>query len=109
MNVRTIRHRRQSLERKLAAYAGTSGAMLASATQAPAEIIYSGLREVPVQNQQTVNFNINDTGPLSDAVTDAVFRHTNTISGLNQTLTLAVTPSGSNQVVIDSGGFAAAL
>src|SRR4051794_40486463 len=104
-----VRDRRHSMERKLAAYAVTSGAVLASAGQASADYVYSGIRDVPVGNQQTVNLNLNDTGALADAVTDYVFRHTNSISGLNQTLTLAVTPSGTNQVVVDAGGFAAAL
>jgi hypothetical protein len=97
------------LECKLAAYAVASGTFLAAADQVEAGIIYSGVRDISIGNQQTVNLNVNDTGPLSDTVVDYKLRHTNVLNGVNQTLTLSVLTQGSNQVVVDSGGFAAAL
>jgi hypothetical protein len=102
------RPRCRPIERRFAGYAVTSGAILAAAGQADAGIVYSGIRDVPVGNQQTVNLNVNDTGPLADTVTDYIFKHLNVINGLNQTITLETIPQGSNKVVT-SGGFAAAL
>jgi len=103
------RIRPQSFESKLAAYAVASGAFVAAADQAEAGIIYSGVQDIAVGNQKTVDLNVNDTGPLSDMVVDFKLRQTNVISGLFQTLTLSVIPQGSNEVVLDVGGFAAAL
>jgi hypothetical protein len=103
------RIRSQSFESKLAAYAVASGAFLGAADQAEAGIIYSGVQDIPIGNQQTVNLNVNDTGPLSDMVVDYKIRQTNTINGLFQTLTLSVISQGTNEVVLGSGGFAAAL
>jgi hypothetical protein len=102
------RPRRRPIERRFARYAVTSGAILASAGQADAGIVYSGIRDVPVGNQKTVDLNVNDTGPLADTTTDYLIKHLNVISGLNQTITLEVIPQGSNEVVT-SGAFAAAL
>jgi hypothetical protein len=105
----TRRSRAQSFEHKLAAYAVASGAFLVSADRAEAGIIYSGVRNIPIGNEQTVDLNVNDTGPLSDIIVDFKLRQTNLINGLNQTLTLSIIPQGTNEVVLDSGGFAAAL
>jgi hypothetical protein len=110
-NARPSRRRSPS-ERRLATYAVTSGAILAAAGQADAEIIYSGIRDVPVNGNNVggtpVNVNINDRGPLADPTTDYVFNHFPVPNGVNLTWTLQVTPQGSNDVVT-SGAFAAAL
>src|SRR4051812_1015186 len=56
------RDRRQLLERRLAAYALASGSIMVASDRASAGIFYSGVRDVPIGNQQTVNLNLNDTG-----------------------------------------------
>jgi hypothetical protein len=51
-----------SLECKLGAYALATGALLATPDQAPAEIIYSGLVDVPVGSNTSYNLDLNGNG-----------------------------------------------
>jgi PEP-CTERM motif len=96
----------KGLERKIAAYTVASGAFLAASVSgdARAEIVYSGPQDIVIYPGMPANtFALSFTG----SETDFTFSSYGALFGSSD---LTVTsPTATNEVVLDNGGYAAAL
>jgi hypothetical protein len=85
------------LERKLAAYVIAGGALFAAAEEVQAEVVYSGLQNIPIGVDQTVSLDLN-----GDSVVDYLFQNVDvSFIGMKRALSLGL--EGMNQAADDAG------
>lgn len=95
---------KKSLEHKLFAYAAATGALLAASEEGRAAIVYSGIQDLPIGVDQTVNLDLN-----GDAVVDYQFQNRDASFGPFTKRVLDLNLQGTNQAVDDGSGSPAAL